>query len=238
MGNFKKLAQKRLFLPVFSMILVMLINVVYDIATGSAPLSFFMISIKNGVLYGRLIDILNRGSEIAILAIGMTLVVSASGGTDISVGSVMSLAASFCCMLLAGYGVSSTNELARPLIIGVLGGILIGCVCGAFNGGILALGMFFGRTEQDGPTNPKSVKCMELVHELHDWFKKANGKNAICCRVLTKEFNMGQGEHKEQCIFFTGLCAWKVAQIVCRELGIKNLDEIDEPAERRAIADI
>ena len=59
MGNFKKLAQKRLFLPVFSMILVMLINVVYDIATGSAPLSFFMISIKNGVLYGRLIDILN-----------------------------------------------------------------------------------------------------------------------------------------------------------------------------------
>ena len=134
MGNFKKLAQKRLFLPVFSMILVMLINVVYDIATGSAPLSFFMISIKNDVLYGRLIDILNRGSEIAILAIGMTLVVSASGGTDISVGSVMSLAASFCCMLLAGYGVSSTNELARPLIIGVLGGILIGCVCGAFNG--------------------------------------------------------------------------------------------------------
>ena len=113
-----------------------------------------------------------------------------------------------------------------------------GCVCGAFNGGLLALGMFFGRTEQDGPTNPKSVKCMELVHELHDWFKKANGKNAICCRVLTKEFNMGQGEHKEQCIFFTGLCAWKVAQIVCRELGIKNLDEIDEPAERRAIADI
>ena len=113
-----------------------------------------------------------------------------------------------------------------------------GCVCGAFNGGLLALGMFFGRTEQDGPTNPKSIKCMELVHELHDWFKKANGKNAICCRVLTKEFNMGQGEHKEQCIYFTGLCAWKVAQIVCRELGIKNLDEIDEPAERRAIADI
>ena len=113
-----------------------------------------------------------------------------------------------------------------------------GCACGAFNGGLLALGMFFGRTEQDGPANPKSIKCMELVHELHDWFKKANGKNAICCRVLTKEFNMGQGEHKEQCIYFTGLCAWKVAQIVCRELGIKNLDEIDEPAERRAIAEI
>ena len=96
MSSIKKLTQKRLFLPIFSMILVMLINVVYDIATGSAPLGFFMISIKNGVLYGRLIDILNRGSEIAILAIGMTLVVSASGGTDISVGSVMSLYAGVC----------------------------------------------------------------------------------------------------------------------------------------------
>ena len=71
-----------------------------------------------------------------------------------------------------------------------------GCVCGAFNGGILALGMFFGRTEQDGPTNPKSIKCMELTHELHDWFKKANGKmqsaaeflqrNSIWDRVNTK----------------------------------------------------
>ena len=238
MNNIKKLISKPLFLPIFCMLLVMAVNIIYDVASGNFAFNFFTISIRNGVLYGRIIDILNRGSEIAILAIGMTLVVSCSAGTDISVGSVMSLAASFCCMLLAGYGVSSTNELARPLIIGVLGGILIGCVCGAFNGGILALGMFFGRTEQDGPTNPKSIKCMELTHELHDWFKKANGKNAICCRVLTKEFNMGQGEHKEQCIYFTGLCAWKVAQIVCRELGIKNLDEIDEPCERRKIADI
>lgn len=59
-----------------------------------------------------------------------------------------------------------------------------------------------------------------------------------CCRIVTKEFNMGLGQHKEQCIYFTGLCAWKVAKIVCRELGIKNLDEIDEPAERRTIVEI
>lgn len=91
MSSWKKLTQKRLFLPIFSMILVMLINVVYDIACGNMPFNFFVITIRNEVLYGRLIDILNRGSEIAILAIGMTLVVSSSGGTDISVGSVMSL---------------------------------------------------------------------------------------------------------------------------------------------------
>ena len=114
MNNIKKLISKPLFLPIFCMLLVMAVNIIYDVASGNFAFNFFTISIRNGVLYGRMIDILNRGSEI--------------------VGSVMSLAASFCCMLLAGYGVSSTNELARPLIIGVLGGILIGCVCGAFNG--------------------------------------------------------------------------------------------------------
>ena len=134
MSSIKKLFSKPLFLPLFCMILVMAVNIVYDIANGNFALSFFTISIRNGLLFGRLIDILNRGSEIAILAIGMTLVVSASAGTDISVGSVMSLAASFCCMLLAGYGVSSTNEYANPLIVGVLGGLAIGLLCGAFNG--------------------------------------------------------------------------------------------------------
>lgn len=128
----------RLFLPIFCMILVMAVNILYDVASGNFALNFFTISVRNGVLYGRLIDILNRGSEIAILAIGMTLVVSASAGTDISVGSVMSLAASFCCMLLAGYGVSSTSQLAVPLLVGVLGGILMGALCGAFNGTLVA----------------------------------------------------------------------------------------------------
>ncbi|MBR0093098.1 MAG: C_GCAxxG_C_C family protein [Lachnospiraceae bacterium] len=100
-----------------------------------------------------------------------------------------------------------------------------GCLCGALNGGIMALGMFFGRTEPKGPQDPKVVKVMGYTHELHDWFKVHNKKNATCCRVLTREFDMGKGEHKEQCIWFTGLCAWKVAEIVCRDLGIKFTDD-------------
>ena len=85
--------------------------------------------------------------------------------------------------------------------------------------------MIFGRTVPKGPTDPVVNKVMAMTKELHDWFKVANGKNAICCRVLTREFDMGKGEHKEQCIRFTGLCAWKVAEIICRELGIKVIDE-------------
>ena len=93
----------------------------------------------------------------------------------------------------------------------------------------MSLGMFFGRTVARGPQDPQVVKVMSFTKELHDWFKDYNTKNATCCRVLTREFDMGQGEHKAQCIYFTGLCAWKVGEIVCRELGIENIDNEKEP---------
>ena len=138
MTNIKKLISKPLFLPIFCMILVMAVNIIFDAINGNFALNFFTISVRNGILYCRLIDVLNRGSEIEILAIGMTLVVSCSAGTDISVGSVMSLAASFCCMLLAGFGVSSTSSYNVPLFVGVIAGILLAGVCGAFNGALVA----------------------------------------------------------------------------------------------------
>ncbi len=138
MSSIRKLTSRKLFLPVFSMILVMLINVVYDVATGNMPLNFFVITVKNGVLYGRLIDVLNRGTEVAILAIGMTLVVSASAGTDISVGSVMSLYAGVCCMLLAGYGEVNVTNYAHPLVLCILIGLVVTMLCGAFNGFLVA----------------------------------------------------------------------------------------------------
>ena len=74
MNRIRNITKKQLFLPVFSMILVMLINVLFDVVDGRPALDFFSISITNGVLFGRIIDILNRGSEIAILALGMTLI--------------------------------------------------------------------------------------------------------------------------------------------------------------------
>lgn len=136
----------------------------------------------------------------------------------------------FCCEALMA-AIRSNFELDVPEeVIAMSSGMAVGigrsgCCCGAFNGGVLALGMIFGRTVPKGPTDPVVNKVMAMTKELHDWFKVANGKNAICCRVLTREFDMGKGEHKEQCIRFTGLCAWKVAEIICRELGIKVIDE-------------
>ncbi len=139
MKYLKKLTRQPLFLPIFSMLLVMVVNIFYDIAQGNVWYNFFTISINSqGILYGRLIDVLNRGSEAAILAIGMTLVVSASAGTDISVGSVMSLAGGVCCVLLAGFGNVNVSEYAVPLWVGVLAGLLVAALCGAFNGALVA----------------------------------------------------------------------------------------------------
>lgn len=100
-----------------------------------------------------------------------------------------------------------------------------GCVCGALNGGALALGLFFGRTTPGGPDDPRVVRCMALSHELHDWFRAATAKRSCCCRALTRGFDMGSGEHREQCVAFTGLAAGKTAEMLCRELEVENLDE-------------
>lgn len=134
----------------------------------------------------------------------------------------------FFCSEAVVSAIRSNFELDIPEeVISMASGFPVGigrskCLCGAVSGGVMALGLFFGRTKQG---DPKVEKNLEVAKELHDWFKTANGKNALCCRILTKEFDMGKGEHKEQCICFTGLVAGKVAEIVVREYGLTNTDE-------------
>ncbi len=83
----KKFTSIRLFLPIICLLAVLLINLI------TTP-TFFAISINNGVFYGYIMDVINRASELVILAVGMTLVTAASGGQDISVGAVMAVAGS------------------------------------------------------------------------------------------------------------------------------------------------
>ncbi len=132
----------------------------------------------------------------------------------------------FCSEALMS-SIRSNFELDVPEeVIAMASGFPVGigrskCLCGAVSGGVMALGLFFGRTVQG---DPKVEKNLAVAKELHDYFKEATGKNALCCRVLTKEFDMSKGEHKEQCIHFTGMVARKVAQIIIRELSLTNLD--------------
>lgn len=125
-----KIVHYKLFLPLFCLFLVLMVNVI------TTP-DFFHVEIRNGVLYGRPVDIINRASELVILAVGMTLVVAASAGTDISVGAVMAVTAAVTTFFLSG-GEISVNEYQFPLFLAILLGIGAGALCGAWNGFLVA----------------------------------------------------------------------------------------------------
>jgi simple sugar transport system permease protein len=81
---------------------------------------FLQISLRDGHLYGVPIDILNQGSRTMLLALGMTLVI-ATGGVDLSVGSVVAIAGAICALLL-GQGASLATTVAAAAAIGALAG--------------------------------------------------------------------------------------------------------------------
>lgn len=126
----KKITKHRLFFPLLCLALVLCVNIIKTPA-------FFKITLQNGVFYGYTIDVINRASELVILAVGMTLVVAASGGTDISVGSVMAVASAVCCYVLSGGNVS-VNYYHAPWALGILLALIVSFVCGTWNGFLVA----------------------------------------------------------------------------------------------------
>ena len=89
-----------------------------------------------------------------------------------------------------------------------------GCTCGAVAGGVMAIGLFFGRTKAK---DEKVNKAMALSSELHDIFR--NRHRTLCCRILTRNMELGSPVHMDQCISFTGEVAEEVAKIIIREFG-------------------
>src|SRR5215218_27625 len=90
---------------------------------------FFALRLQDGRLFGSLIDVLNRGAPVAILALGMTLVI-ATRGIDLSVGAVMAIAGATAATLTAqGYPL--------PVALGAAAGI--GLLCGLWNGFLVAV---------------------------------------------------------------------------------------------------
>jgi len=85
---------------------------------------FFTITWQDGRLFGSLIDVLNRGAPVAILAIGMTAVI-ATKGVDLSVGAVMAIAGATAAVMV-------TSGL--PAGLAVLAALGVGLACGLWNG--------------------------------------------------------------------------------------------------------
>ncbi|MBW7906730.1 MAG: ABC transporter permease [Phycisphaerae bacterium] len=90
---------------------------------------FAQVELRDGRFYGVLIDILNHGAKVMLLALGMTLVI-ATGGVDLSVGAVMALGAAVAAVLVNHPDVPFSAAIAVALGVALL--------AGAWNGVLVA----------------------------------------------------------------------------------------------------
>ncbi len=140
--TWRKITESKLFFPLLALFIILLLD--FILIPG-----FFKLQIRDGNLYGSLIDILRNGSTVAILAIGMTLVI-ATGGIDLSVVAVMAIAASVAALLMNPYVlgkelspqilklIRDPNFTWQPLWVVLLTTLLVATACGFWNGLLVA----------------------------------------------------------------------------------------------------
>ena len=130
-----RLMRNQIFIPVAALFLLAIFNLIMDPSFFKITLGYN--SVGNPVLSGYLITILDYGSELAILAIGMTLVTAASGGQDISVGATIAISGSVVLRVLCGTN-SRPETLQAPIIVAFLVSCVAAMLFGAFNGVLVA----------------------------------------------------------------------------------------------------
>ena len=128
-SKMKSLFGRQIFIPIAALLALALFNLIAD--PSFFAVEFGRNSLGNPVLSGNLISIIDYGSELAILAIGMTLVTAASGGQDISVGATIAVSGSVVLRMLNG-------SSGMPIIVAFLVGCIAAMLCGVFNGVLVA----------------------------------------------------------------------------------------------------
>jgi simple sugar transport system permease protein len=109
--------------PLLTLALLLLFNLAFT------P-GFFHVEVKDGHLYGSLVDVVNRAAPVMLLALGMTLVV-ATKGVDLSVGAVMAITGALAALLIVEYHAPLPVVLCLPLAVAL--------VCGIWNGLLVAV---------------------------------------------------------------------------------------------------
>lgn len=116
-----------LFWPLTVLGALLIFNLIYS------P-DFFSIKMKGGHLYGSLIDILNFGSPLIIVAIGMTLVIATSG-IDLSVGSTVAISGAIACLTIS----NGADKAPFGLMLMAVGlAVLLSIGLGLWNGFLVA----------------------------------------------------------------------------------------------------
>jgi simple sugar transport system permease protein len=125
----KTIVRHRLFWPAAVLVVLLVGNLFFT------P-TFFNVRLQDGHLFGSLIDILRASAPLILVALGMTLVI-ATGGIDLSVGSVMAIAGAVACLRI--------SDLADPdsvtgVLIAIGLALLLALLLGLWNGLLVAVG--------------------------------------------------------------------------------------------------
>lgn len=119
----KKLLRHRLFWPITALLALILINTIVR------P-QFIVVTVRDGQLYGVLIDILRTSAPLMLVALGMTIVI-ATRGIDLSVGAIMAVSGAVALTIIdasSDPGGLPTVMLALVVALGV------SLALGAWNG--------------------------------------------------------------------------------------------------------
>ena len=120
-------------MPLIALAILLIFNLIFT------P-GFFSLEIKDGHLYGSLIDIIKRGTPLMFIALGMTLVI-ATGGTDISVGSVAAISGAVVCKLIGGefqFAAGVEQVTQTPIFLAIAIALFVSLLCGLWNGFLVA----------------------------------------------------------------------------------------------------
>ncbi|MFV2114683.1 ABC transporter permease [Micromonospora sp. LOL_025] len=124
----RPLTGHRLFWPALVLAIMIAANTVYR------P-GFLSVEVKNGHLYGTPVDILRLSAPLILVALGMTLVI-ATGGIDLSVGSLSAISGAIACLYISETADQNSVATVLTALALAFGAAL---VLGAWNGVLVAV---------------------------------------------------------------------------------------------------
>jgi galactofuranose transport system permease protein len=123
-----RIFRHRLALPIAALVALVLVN------TISRP-SFVSVTIRDGQLYGSVIDILRNSAPLMLVALGMTIVI-ATRGIDLSVGALMAVSGAVALTIIDGSG---SPDSPATLGLAIAAGVTVTLIFGAWNGFLVSV---------------------------------------------------------------------------------------------------
>ena len=124
----KTIVKHRLFWPMVALLALIAVNTI-------ARPQFILVTVRNGELYGALIDILRNSAPLMLVALGMTIVI-ATRGIDLSVGAIMAVSGAVALTIIDA---SSEPGSLGTVLVALVVAITVALVLGVWNGFLVAV---------------------------------------------------------------------------------------------------